>query len=101
VSRTNSVLTINVWPVPADDIALEVDYSKVAETVTDPSETVDVPEEWTEAVILGLASRCASMFGTTRIDPATVQRIDSKAAQIYMRLLDRDRPNSYFFEPDY
>jgi hypothetical protein len=101
VGRSNGGLTITVWPVPSTDATLELDYSGVAETVTDPSETVDVPEEWQEALILGLASRMASMFGQTRSDPGTVARIDQKAAVLYQRLLDRDRPNSYFFEPDY
>jgi hypothetical protein len=100
VSKTISGLTIHVWPVPSADIDLELDYSRIGETVTDPSQTVDVPQEWQECVILGLASRMASMLGTTRIDPATVQRIDAKATTIYQKLLDRDRPNSYIFEPD-
>jgi hypothetical protein len=95
-----SGLTIHVWPVPSADIDLEIDYNRIADTVTDPSETLDLPEEWQEAVIMGLASRMASMFGVTRTDPATVQRIDQKAAILYQRLLDRDRPDSYYFEPD-
>lgn len=101
IGKTVSGVTINVWPVPSSDITLELDYYRAAETVTDPSETVDIPEEWQEAAILGLASRCASMFGVTRADPNTVARVDGKAQQLYQRLLDRDRPDSYFFEPDY
>jgi hypothetical protein len=100
LDKSPTGLTIKVWPVPSTTITLELDRQKIAETVTDPSETVDVPEEWHEALIQGLASRCANMFGTTRIDPATVQRIDSKAAILYQKMLDRDRPSSYYFEPD-
>jgi hypothetical protein len=100
VGRTIDGVVITVWPVPATSITLELDYYRTSETVTDPSETVDVPEEWQEALILGLASRCASMFGTTRIDPNTVQRIDERASALYQRLLDRDRPDSYIFETD-
>lgn len=99
-AKSTSGLTINIWPVPSTNSDLEVDYTKIVETVTDPSETLDVPEEWLETVILGLASRCASMFGTTRVDPNTVARIDQRAAVLYQRLLDRDRPDSYYFEPD-
>jgi hypothetical protein len=95
-----SGLTIYVWPIPTVNIDLAVDYTRIVETVTDPSETLDVPEEWLETVILGLASRCASMFGTTRVDPNTVGRIDQRASVLYQRLLDRDRPDSYYFEPD-
>jgi streptomycin 6-kinase len=86
--------------VPSANITLELDYSRAAETVTDPSETVDVPEDWQEALILGLASRMASMFGKARTDGGNVGRIDAKAAALYQHLLDRDRPDSYYFEPD-
>jgi hypothetical protein len=98
--KTTSGITIYVWPVTSTDIDLELDYNATVQTVTDPSETIDVPQEWQEFLILGLASRCASMFGTTRVDPATVQRIDGRASALYQRLLDRDRPDSYYFEPD-
>lgn len=100
VSRADIGQTINVWPVPSADITLELDYGKTAETVTDPSETIDVPQEWQECLILSLASRLASMFGATRVDPQTVARLDARSTVMYERLLDRDRPNSYYFEPD-
>jgi hypothetical protein len=98
--KTTTGITIYVWPVTSTDIDLELDYNATVQTVTDPSETIDVPQEWQEFLILGLASRCASMFGTTRVDPATVQRVDGRASALYQRLLDRDRPDSYYFEPD-
>ena len=101
VSESISGCTITVWPVPSTDAVLELDYSRQAQTVTDPSETVDVPEDWQEALILGLASRLASMFGTTETAAGKVARIDSRAQALYQRLLDRDRPDAYIFEPDY
>lgn len=101
VGRTISGLTINVWPVPSADITLEIDYGRAVETVTDITETLDVPQSWQEAVIQGLASRMANMFGSTNTDPRTVARVDQKAAVLYQRLLDRDRPDAYHFEPDY
>lgn len=101
VSEAISGRTLNVWPVPSAACVLELDYSRQAQTVTDPSETVDVPEEWQEALILGLASRLAAMFGTTDTQPGKVARIDARAQATYQRLLDRDRPDTYVFEPDY
>lgn len=95
-----SALTLHLWPVPSTNTTVTLDYSRKGYTVTDPSETVDFPEEWQEALIVNLASRLASMFGATRIDPNTVVRIDQRAAILYQRLLDRDRPDSYYFEPD-
>ena len=35
------------------------------------------------------------MFGATRIDTATVQRVDARAAALYGRMLDADRPDTY------
>lgn len=101
VGETITGRTITVWPVSSGSITLEVDYSRQPQTVTDPSETVDVPEEWGEALILGLASRLASMFGTTETAPTKVARIDQRAQALYQKLLDRDRPDVYVFEPDY
>jgi hypothetical protein len=100
LAKTISALSLYVWPVPAANITLEVDYYRLPEVVTDPSETLDLPEEWQEAVVQGLASRMANMFGSTRTDPSTVARIDQRAAALYQRLLDRDRPDYYSFEPD-
>ncbi len=90
---------IYVWPVPAADITLHLDYYRAAEIVTAPTQTLDVPEDWSEAVILGLAGRCAAMFGATRLDPATVGDVKNRADRLYQMLLDQDRPESYFFEP--
>jgi hypothetical protein len=90
---------LRIWPVPAADITLELDYSRrpfIAET---PEDTLDVPQEWHEAIYMGLAARCASMFGADRVSPQTVARIEARAAQLYQRLLDADRPDSYYFEP--
>jgi hypothetical protein len=101
VGKTLSGLTINLWPVSSTSITLAIDYGRAVETVTDPAETLDVPQDWQEAIIQGLASRMANMFGATKTDPSTVSRIDSRAAALYQRLLDRDRPDAYHFEPDY
>lgn len=97
VSRQRGAVTLYVWPVPATDATLHVDYSRVIETVTNASETLDVPEEWQGAVIYGLASELGAMFGSTRVDPQTVARIDAKAARLYAQMLDADRPDSYRF----
>jgi hypothetical protein len=96
-----SGVTFHLWPVPTVSSVIVVDCSRHAQTVTDPAETVDVPEEWQEALIMSLASRLAAMFGTADTAPAKVSRIDQRAQALYQRLLDRDRPDAYVFEPDY
>jgi hypothetical protein len=89
---------IRLWPVNIGEVTLHIDYSRGVETVTDADETLDLPQDWQEAVIYGLASRIANMFGTTRLDPGAVQRVDARGRALYEQLLDRDRPDSYYFE---
>jgi len=90
-----------LWPVPAADVDLDLDYSRAFNFVSGPDETLDLPAEWHEAVLYGLASRSAGIFGTTQLDPAKVQRCDAQAKASYDRMLDADRPDSYFFEYDH
>lgn len=92
---------IYVWPVPTADSTLHLDYYRAPEAVTGAAQTLDVPQDWLEAVIYGLAARIAGMFGATRTDPQTVADVTAKAAMLYQHLLDMDRPESYFFEPGY
>lgn len=90
-----------VWPVPAAETTYDVDYGRMPYVATAGTETLDLPQEWQEAAIYGLAARCANMFGATRLDPNAVMRIDAQASGIYEKLLNRDRPESYYFEPEY
>jgi hypothetical protein len=90
---------LHLWPVPAASVTLKIDYSRTAETVTNAGETLDILQEWHEAVYLGLAARIAGMFGATRIDPGTVADVKQRAEALYQQLLDSDRPDSYFFGP--
>lgn len=97
-TQGTAVDAIYIWPVPVADADLHLDFYRAVETVTDPAETLDVPQDWAEAIILGLAGRCASMFGATRLDPATVGDVKARADRLYQMLLDQDRPDSYIFE---
>jgi hypothetical protein len=89
-----------VWPVPTADIDLELDYSRVFFFAEGPEQELDLPPEWHEAVLYGLAARSANIFGATRLDPGAVARIDAQAKATYEQMLDSDRPDSYFFEYD-
>lgn len=90
---------LRLWPVPATAVTLHLDYSRMADVVTAPDEEIDLPQEWGEAIIYNLATRLAGMFGASRIDPANLQRVEMRAAQLLTEALDADRPNSYFMEP--
>lgn len=89
-----------VWPVPTAQVTLEMDYNRTFFFAEAPEQGLDVPREWHEALLYGLAARCANMFGVTRTDPAAIQRIDAQARSSYQEFLDADRPDSIIFTYD-
>jgi hypothetical protein len=99
VNKTIDALEIKLWPVPTADVTLHLDYRRAVDVPTEPTETLDVPQDWQNAIMLNLASRLANMFSTTRVDPGVVARVDAQAGAALTVLLDADRPDSYYFEP--
>ena len=94
VEQNAGALALKVWPVPTADFTLSLDIDRALDTVTDASQTIDIPEEWTECVMTNLALRCCNVFGA---EPTSelVQR-----AQLAEReLFDAYRPASYFMGP--
>lgn len=89
-----------LWPVPSADITLELDYGRRFYFAEGPDQELDVPPEWHEAVLYGLASRSVGIFGVTALDPVKVQRCDAQARDSYQKMLDADRPDFYVFEYD-
>lgn len=94
VDRNSGAITLYVWQVPTADFDLALDIDRVIETVTDPSETVDVPEEWTECVMTNLAMRCCNLFGEQPTD-----ELVSRAQMLEREMFDAWRPASYFMGP--
>lgn len=91
---------VYVWPVPATNQDFEIDYARTFYFAEGPEQETDLPKEWYEAALYGLAARSANIFGATRLDPNAVARIDAQARVTYQALLDNDRPDSYYFEYD-
>lgn len=89
-----------LWPVPTANVDLELDYNRSFFFAEGAEQELDIPPEWHEAVMYGLASRSAGIFGTTQLDPGKVARCDAQAKASYERMLDSDRPDSYYFEYD-
>lgn len=94
--RQRDAPALYVWPVPRDETTVLLDYVRRIQDVTDATQTLDVPQHWTEAVYLSLAARLATVFGTTRVDPGTVQLVSQRASGLVATMLDDDRPASYF-----
>jgi hypothetical protein len=87
---------IYVWPVPATDTDFDIDYGRSFYFAEGPEQTLDLPKEWYEAALYGLAARSANIFGATRLDPNAVARVDTQSRVTYQALLDGDRPDSYY-----
>jgi hypothetical protein len=93
VERDTAGLTLYVWPVPAANASVKVDIDRAMDTVTDASETVDIPEELQETVYACLAVRCAGLFRQPVSEELAV-----RAARLERQMLDTYRPASYYFE---
>ncbi len=93
-ARQLAGITLYIWPVPATNKTLHIDYERVPETVTDLNQTVDFPEEYHEALYANLALRCAGLFG---VEPGG--ELIARAQRLEREMLDAERPESYTFEP--
>lgn len=96
LSRERDAAILYLWPVSATAATIAIDYDRIPETVTDPSETVDIREELQETVYTNLAVRIAGIFGQ-QPPPELVQR----AASLEMAMYDAERPDFYTFETAY
>lgn len=96
ITKTASAVQMTLWPVPNATVTILYTYVRITEDVTDGAQTLDIPQEWTEAVYLGLAARLAQPFGVTRIDPSTAQIVAARSQALERALLDQDRPDSIY-----
>lgn len=83
--------TLYVWPVPTTEKTIKLEVSRITETVTDATETLDIPEMWQETVYANLAMRVAGLFGAELTD-----ELVARARMLEQQLFDYDRPGSYF-----
>lgn len=96
INKTTDGIALTLWPVPMYSTQINYTMSRIPDDVTDGAQTIDIPQEWMEAVYLGLAARLSSTYGTMRTDPATTQAVFARAADLKQRLLDNDRAPSIF-----
>jgi len=101
ISKTDNTISMTVWPVPNQALVVNYSYTRIIEDVTDGAQTIDAPQEWTEAIYMGLASRLLNSYGVARIDPAAAQLVMLRAATLEQLLLDADRPASVYLGSTY
>lgn len=98
VTREVGSTKLRLWPVPATQTTLLAVVDRRIEDVTAGTQTIDVPQEYTRAVMMGLAAALAAPFG--KIGEPHGQYIVREAARLYQLMRANDRPASYFFLPD-
>lgn len=91
---------VSVWPVPSDSSGvINITYTRVIEDFDSSSDTPDLPVEWEEALVYGLAMRMGAIYGKQE-EVATI--IGPQAQAYYQTLLNWDNEkNSMMIIQDY
>lgn len=92
---------IKLWPTPDTNAAagtLTIVYQRPTEYVSSSTDTVDVPEEWTNAIIYNLAVRLAPEWGIPLPDRDALKK---EAKDVLDRALEFGAEDgSMFFQPN-
>lgn len=94
--------TLKVWLVPgtaeAAEYTLEVVYSAPIEDMDSSTDDFDFPQEWYEAIMLGLAYRLSSLYGL-ELNERQILRQDAREALDLALSFDIEY-TSIYFQPD-
>lgn len=95
--RVGSVV-LTFWMVPTVDRTVKYTAARVIEDVSALTQTLDVPQMWTECIYYMLADRLAKPFGLMAAAPALAADIKQQAQILYGQMRDADRPASVFMQ---
>lgn len=100
LNKQRTTIEMSLWPVANEEIVIAYSGARVIDDVTDDlDDELDLPQEWMETAVYGLASRMLDIMDVATTSPATAQRIQARADQLYQKLLDFDRVGSTFMKP--
>lgn len=86
--------TLKIWPVPDQEYSLEITHRSQIEVFTSSTETPDFPQEWTNALVYGLASALAPEYGV----PLSDRQMLMKEAERHLDIAkDFDYENSSIY----
>lgn len=91
VDRQRDQVDLYVWPVPASNSTVNIDYLRKIEVVTNATETLDIPQDWQGGVLAILTKRVCTMFGYPVPDEIALRAVELEA-----EIQAQDRPPSYF-----
>jgi hypothetical protein len=95
--RGISSTTLTMWPVPDASAALGtlvVDYERVINDVVNPSDALDIPQEWVDGFADIIGARMASSFNLAN---PSVEEVKARAAGALDSLLGYDREEDITF----
>ena len=97
INRGVSSTTLTLWPVPDASAALGtlvVDYERVINDVVNPSDALDLPQEWLDGFADIIGARLASSF---RIENTSAKKVEERATSAMNELLGYDREEDVTF----
>lgn len=94
LDRRRDASVVKFYPVPNVAMDMLVTINRPLYDVLNANEDVDVPPEWSEAIIYNLAARIADDFG--KADPVTA-RVIERSEILYTKLAGQDREQSTWF----
>lgn len=94
VDRQRDQVDLYLWPVPTTVSAVNIDYLRKIEVVTNANDTLDVPQDWHETIYTLLGVRLCGMFGYP-----VPGELAARAAVLEAEIDAQDRPTSYFMGP--
>lgn len=91
--RQREAAKLYVWPVlsSATTESVEYTYERELEDISGGSDTIDIPVEWHEAAVYGLAARLCDDYGKD------AQVVQMKAEMLLRDILAEDHSGSVFF----
>lgn len=95
--------TLYIWPAPsaqvAAAVAVQLDHLRPAFIMDSSANTLDLPPEWQETVVMNLAKRLKLKYPVN--DPSINAEIDALADGLFLKLKGWDNePASMFLQPD-
>lgn len=96
--------TLFLWPCPsattAADYTVKYTYVRFLDIQTASNDTLDIPQQWAEAVAFNLARRLMTQYPVN--DAGLANEVRAQAGEYWARLSMWDNePASLFLQPDY
>lgn len=88
-----------LWPLANQGGTINCTVGRIANDVLQSTDQIDLPSEWTIAIVYMLADALMDDQGVAAADPQTAQRIAGRAVFWRQKMLDFDRPYSVFIRP--